>query len=401
VLASTIVCHSQNQPIGDQPSFDCSKAHNTVAFILCDGPEAARIDWELNSALWALYFSIDEPRRPMLDREQQMWRQSLDRICALPRVPTPEEQAGQEMFRLFGRRMLGLGFNLPGPQPITQAHTRCVLNAYHARAAVLRSKLTGDALAEAQLSAEQHVALQYALEERGFLRPDQIGAGTHDGEFGPVTRQVIRQFQQSINAPPSGFLTDDQREALLEPPGAREARKQAEAAQEKAKREAEEARKQAEAEADRRVRADLIKRIADKRDGIQRQISARPIQYPTIKEQVADVLPRLAAANLDNSPQELRLLDQKADDILHVLAQLQEFDRISAVAEQQANKISTELKGVVSDAPYVSELNDAIDSVGRARQSGSPQQLQRALAVLNQVYDRNRDNIRRDRFASP
>jgi peptidoglycan hydrolase-like protein with peptidoglycan-binding domain len=207
-----------------QPSIDCTKVHNTVAVILCRLPEAAEADWDLNSASWALYFTVNDSQRRMLDKDQQAWRQSLDQICALPRYQTSEDEAGRAMAETFGRMILGPGIRIPGPQPITQAHVNCVVNAYHARAAMFRSKLTGDALAESQLSPEQHAELQQALAEKGFLRPDQIGSGTHDGEFGPIIRNAIEQFQQSLGASASGFLSNDQRSALLESPQEREAR---------------------------------------------------------------------------------------------------------------------------------------------------------------------------------
>jgi peptidoglycan hydrolase-like protein with peptidoglycan-binding domain/uncharacterized protein YecT (DUF1311 family) len=219
LLADTSVCYSQVD-IHGQPSIDCTKVHNTVAVILCRVPEAAQADWELNSAWWARYFTLNDTQRRMLAQDQQAWRQSLDQVCALPRYQTPEDQAGQAMAEAFGRMMLGPGIRIPGPQPITQAHVNCVLNAYHARAAMLRSKLTGDALAESHLSPEQHAELQQALAEKGFLRPDQIGSGTHDGEFGPITRNAIKQFQQSLGASASGFLSDEQRSALAATAGA-------------------------------------------------------------------------------------------------------------------------------------------------------------------------------------
>ncbi len=161
--------------------------------------------------------------------------------------------------------MLGPGIRIPGPQPITQAHVNCVVSAYHARAAMLRSKLTGDALAESLLGPEQHAELQQALAEKGFLDSDQIGPGTHDGEFGPITREAIKQYQQSLGASASGFLSNDQRLALLETPQEREAKAEraaadkkaredalaARAAEEKAKREAEKQRLMAEAEKQR------------------------------------------------------------------------------------------------------------------------------------------------------
>jgi len=40
---------------------------------------------------------------------------------------------------------------------------------------------------------EQHAELQQALAEKGFLDSDQIGPGTHDGEFGPITRNANQQ----------------------------------------------------------------------------------------------------------------------------------------------------------------------------------------------------------------
>jgi len=151
----------------------------------------------------------------------------------------------------------------------------------HARAAMLRSRLTGDALAESQLSPEQHAELQEALAQKGFLRADQIGSGTHDGEFGPITRKAIKQFQESLSASPSGFLSDDQRSALLERPGEREARvaradadaKRAaqDAAEEKAKRVAENERLEAEA---RKAKQDAERREKSKRDAENERLEA-------------------------------------------------------------------------------------------------------------------------------
>src|ERR1700676_3847245 len=92
LLANVAVAHSQSGYIPNQPSIDCTRARNTVALIICRVPEGARADWDLNAALWALYFAVDEKRRPILDVDQQAWRQSLDGICALPRQLTQEEQ---------------------------------------------------------------------------------------------------------------------------------------------------------------------------------------------------------------------------------------------------------------------------------------------------------------------
>ena len=107
LLANTSICYSQVDYVPGQPSIDCTKVHNTVAVILCGVPEAAQADWDLNSAWRARYFTVNDTQRRMLDTDQQTWRQSLDRICALPRYPTPEDQAGKAMLDAFGRMLLG------------------------------------------------------------------------------------------------------------------------------------------------------------------------------------------------------------------------------------------------------------------------------------------------------
>jgi hypothetical protein len=38
--------------------------HNTVAVILCNVRDAAQADWDLNSAWWARYFTLNAGRGP-------------------------------------------------------------------------------------------------------------------------------------------------------------------------------------------------------------------------------------------------------------------------------------------------------------------------------------------------
>jgi uncharacterized protein YecT (DUF1311 family) len=225
-LLLCFACRSPAAYVPGWPSIDCNSVRNTVALILCGGPDQARADWEVNSASWALYFSIDDSGRQLLEADQQAWRHSLDQICALPRQLTPADQAGQAIVQAIGRRMFGPGMRIPNPPQVTQAHVNCILNAYHARATLLRSKLTGDALDESWLSPEQHVEIQDGLAKKGFFQSQQIGAGTIDGEFGRITRIAIKQFQQSLGAVPSGFLSNEQRSTLLERPADRQVAQQ-------------------------------------------------------------------------------------------------------------------------------------------------------------------------------
>jgi peptidoglycan hydrolase-like protein with peptidoglycan-binding domain len=72
-------------------------------------------------------------------------------------------------------------------------------------------RLQGDALLEAQLSPEERAQIQIALIRLGFLN------GGADGEFGPLTRDAIRRFQEARGFPQGNFLTREHLAALLAP----------------------------------------------------------------------------------------------------------------------------------------------------------------------------------------
>jgi peptidoglycan hydrolase-like protein with peptidoglycan-binding domain len=222
----------------DGPSFDCTHGVNSaLAIILCSAPEAARADWDLVSAYWA--FSTD-------NREQTAFSQSMNQRCALPQQETPEERVGRAFAQEASRTIWGYGLPISGPQPITRNHVRCVITAFRNRAAMLRSKLKGDALAESNLSPEKHQEIQVALINKGFLRVRYQDYGANaDGQFGPNTRSAIKDFQRHIGARETGFLSNEQRMELLESPQERQARAERAAATEKARQEALEAQKRA------------------------------------------------------------------------------------------------------------------------------------------------------------
>ena len=203
----------------DGPSFDCSRGvRQTLAVVLCTSREAAQADWNLNRAYWALFTD---------DKEETSFNEAVNQRCALPRL-----------------EMTSMG------QPLTERHVMCVVNAFENRASALRNRLTGDARVESNLSPEEHIEIQVALARKGFLQNRNRSYGANaDGQFGPNTRTAIKDFQLSIGAQPSGFLSNEQRLALLESPEEREARVARVAAQEKAKQEALEAQRRAEEQA--------------------------------------------------------------------------------------------------------------------------------------------------------
>jgi hypothetical protein len=95
------------QNISSKPTFDCSEARFAHAQILCLDAAGANADWTLNSASWAIYFSIPDGEKKRFDQDQQQFLDTLDRNCQI--------DAQQTMFAATQRQ--------------------CVLNAYHARAA--------------------------------------------------------------------------------------------------------------------------------------------------------------------------------------------------------------------------------------------------------------------------
>jgi hypothetical protein len=313
LLATTSGSYAQSGYISGQPSISCTNLHNSEALILCNIPDAARADWDVNAASWALNFTLNDTRRQIFEREQQAWRQSLDRTCALPRYQTPEDQVGQAVAESIGRMMLGSGFRLPGMQPITREHVNCLINAYRARAKVLSSKLTGDALVESQLSPEQHAEVQVALAEKGFLNQDQIGPGTHDAEFGPITRNAIKGFQQSLGAPPTGYLSNEERSALLERPEEREARAAQAAAEAKAKRDAQIA---AERQAAAEEKAKRDAQIAAEKQAAAEEKAKREAQLAAEKQAAAEEKARRDAedARLAAEAEAAKEWRQRADE---------------------------------------------------------------------------------------
>ena len=173
--ASTIVSNVDILNLSSKPTFDCTKARSLTARTVCLDQAGAAADWDLISAYWARYFSLDQSDRQAFDQAQQTWLDALNQIC--------------------------VG---------TQNQRQCVLSAYHKRAADYRSQLGGDALAESRLSPQQHAQIQRSLIALGFF------GDKPDGEFGPNTRLAIKRFKtQSGNLEGGDFLTAEQQEKLI------------------------------------------------------------------------------------------------------------------------------------------------------------------------------------------
>jgi hypothetical protein len=176
-------------PLSSSPTFDCTGTRSALGSILCADRAGAIVDWDVDAAFQALKSSGQPAGQETVVHAHQHWIESTSRTCRLNKQPTYSPQQRQ-----------------------------CVLNAYSARAHAYRSKLRGDALAEARMSPEERAALQNKLISLGLLH------SSADGIFGPVTRDAIQRYQERIGEPETQFLSMSQRKRLaygnLPPPPA-------------------------------------------------------------------------------------------------------------------------------------------------------------------------------------
>jgi len=175
----------------DRPSgFDCTKDQSPLAVAVCSDKTASAAERRTSMAYMALYFSLDEPRRPAFRTEHLEWLNGITSRCSPSGNPL---------------QMLG-----PPPTPSLE----CVTQAYTERGDGYRKRLYPAALEEANLSPAVMKRIQKRLVDLKFL------AGGVDGNFGAATRVAIKNFQSSIDHPQANFLTAQERAMLLAPGGA-------------------------------------------------------------------------------------------------------------------------------------------------------------------------------------
>lgn len=180
VARDATVAVAQGGSLSSRPTFDCAKAKSPLSLLICSGEETARADWDLEIASWARYFSLDKHARATFWQGQDKWLRSLNEKCRLSAPPFSREQ------------------------------TSCIIDAYAEGAALYRSKLRDDALAESKLTPEQLSQIQQTLFELGVFN------GEADGVFGPTTRVAIRKYHEANSFPQSDFLSIEQQRVLLE-----------------------------------------------------------------------------------------------------------------------------------------------------------------------------------------
>lgn len=162
------------------PSFDCGRAVNALARTICADGDASGADWQLVSAYWAIYATLEGADRIALRDGHVAWLKNLDAKCGL----------------------------VLGDQSKLKQQAPCVSRYYRTQADTYRRSLSGDAAAETRLTPDDHKAIQRRLIELGY-------ANQGEGVFGASTRQAIRAYQASLGQAASGFLSTTQTSALL------------------------------------------------------------------------------------------------------------------------------------------------------------------------------------------
>jgi hypothetical protein len=119
------------------------------------------------------------------------------------------------------------------------------------------------------------------------------------------------------------------------------------------------------------------------------------------KQKVEDISARLATANAEMAPADIKALRYEADSAARLLDDSEEFGRVSDIASRRIQAIHAVLEKITSDAPVIQAIQAAIKAVKEAQNGANLRALQDALKSLNDSYDRNRRTLQAMQFESP
>lgn len=156
------------------PSFDCSKATQPLAKMICASPALSKLDLRFAQAYWALRQQVGP------QGQHQLLQKAID----------------------FGNSVLQ-ACGIPESGPVLGSPD-CVAAQYERQRSVWLSRLNGPAHEEATRPIRQHIALQGDLRKLGFLPATE----KIDGVYGPAMRAAILAWQGVNKRPQTGFLSD-------------------------------------------------------------------------------------------------------------------------------------------------------------------------------------------------
>lgn len=173
------------------PSFDCAKAADPLALLICGSDRLARADLTYNQTYQVLRQQLGGDEQASLRQQAVEFLKQVRSACNLPRA----------------------GAVAPA---LASAAASCVERAYDAQRATWSRRLAPAALAEATRPLEEHIRLQRELQKLGYLS----ALAAIDGVYGAGTRDAIRAWQAANGLNPTGLLgeADAQRLAQASPP---------------------------------------------------------------------------------------------------------------------------------------------------------------------------------------
>lgn len=159
------------------PSFDCGKAADPLALLICGNDALARTDLAYNQTYQALRQQIGEGDQPPLRRQANDFLKQVRSNCGIPTA----------------------GAVAPALALIAAA---CVERAYGVQRDAWMRRLTPPALEEASRPLEQHIRLQGELQKLGYVS----SLSPVNGVYGPGTRDAIKAWQVAAGLDPTGLL---------------------------------------------------------------------------------------------------------------------------------------------------------------------------------------------------
>ena len=151
-----------------------------LALIICSSSELSQDDLRFVQAYQALRQQVGEAGQRQLEQEAVDFTNSVLRDCGVPEA---------------------------GP---VSGSPDCIGAQYNRQRSYWVARLSGAANEEANRPISQHVALQRSLWELGY----SASTGSADGVYGPGTRTAIGAWQRANGRAATGFIGEDDAEAI-------------------------------------------------------------------------------------------------------------------------------------------------------------------------------------------
>ncbi len=183
-FAASLLLASPARAIG--PSYDCSASITPFQKIICDSPELSAIELDYVRVYFALQRQAGVRGVSIVQREAQDFRTAMMQLCGV----TPAGDLTND------------------DKPDRAA---CIAGEFKRQANEFRTRLQGEAMAEAMRPLEQFVLLQKRLNNIKPLPPSELQFGI----YGPATRYAIMGMQLAADEHTTGFLSNADVDRLL------------------------------------------------------------------------------------------------------------------------------------------------------------------------------------------